>query len=499
MANATRSSRPRVAVIGAGMGGLAAAIDLARSGAEVTLLERASAPGGKMRQVEVAGRPIDGGPTVFTMRWVFEQLFKDAGARLEERLDLRPAEILARHAWIQGGRLDLHRDIEASIAAIAAFAGQREAEGYRAFCARGADIFQTLRPSFMTAQRPSPLQLIQRVGLRNLGSLRRTAPFTTLWTALAEHFKDPRLRQLFGRYATYVGSSPLAAPATLMLIAHVEQQGVWQVGGGMWQVAKALQTLAEEQGAEVRLGAEVAEIRSSGSRVSGLRLADGEAIAAEAVVFNGEPAALEQGLLGTAPRPAVKGPPRAERALSAVTWCMLAKTSGLELAHHTVFFGKDYPREFEAIFRRRTICEEPTVYICAQDRGEGMAPPDGAERLLLLVNAPPDGDLEAWAEGDHEALKAKVLAFLEACGLTIEEEASVTTGPGRFNQLFPASGGALYGRANHGSFASFDKPGAASRLRGLYLAGGSVHPGAGVPMATLSGRLAAQRVLNDLT
>ncbi len=204
---------PRVVVIGAGMGGLAAAADLARRGAAVTVLERAAAPGGKMREVMVGGSPIDGGPTVFTMRWIFDGLFADAGASLEAALPLQKADILARHAWRAGGRLDLFADITRSADAIGDFAGAAEARGYRAFCARSADIFRTLRGSFIAAERPSPLDLVKRVGITNIAALIRTAPMKTLWEALGEHFRDPRLRQLFGRYATYCGCSPWLAPS----------------------------------------------------------------------------------------------------------------------------------------------------------------------------------------------------------------------------------------------------------------------------------------------
>ncbi|MFM7460890.1 MAG: phytoene desaturase family protein, partial [Burkholderiales bacterium] len=161
----------RVLVIGAGLGGLAAGVDLARQGFDVEVLERAATPGGKMREVKVGESYVNAGPTVFTMKWVFESLFRDAGLRLEDFLELQTASILARHAWRgagqTGSRLDLFADVEESVAAIAAFAGGREADGYRAFCKRGADIYQTLRDTYMAAQRPSPFELVRRVGFGN--------------------------------------------------------------------------------------------------------------------------------------------------------------------------------------------------------------------------------------------------------------------------------------------------------------------------------------------
>ena len=491
---------PRVIVVGAGMGGLAAAVDLARRGAQVTVLERAPAPGGKMRRVEIGGAGIDGGPTVFTMRWVFDRLFRDAGTRLEDHLDLVRAEILARHAWRQGGRFDLYADRERAAEAIGDFAGARDAAGYRAFCRRSADIYRTLLGTFIAAERPTQFDLVRRVGLGNVGALVRTTPFATLWNALGEHFADMRLRQLFARYATYVGCSPFLAPATLMLIAHVEQEGVWLVKGGMWRVAAALRALAEAQGATFRFGAEVRRILLGRGGVAGVALADGERIAADAIVFNGAPEALAAGLLGEEVRKAAPPVPRAERSLSAVTWCLVAPTEGFDLSHHNVFFAEDYRAEFDAIFRRRTIAPAPTVYLCAQDRGAGAAPaPGAAERMLLLVNAPPDGDRAPPDEAATDAIAERAFALLRECGLVIRREAgvAVSTTPAGFHALFPGTGGALYGRAGHGFSGSFARPGATTPIPGLYLAGGGVHPGPGVPMATLSGRIAAARLLED--
>ncbi len=437
---------------GAGVGGLAAAVDLARRGAEVLVLERAAAAGGKMRQL----RGVDAGPTVFTMRWIFEGLFADAGERIEDALELHAAEVLARHAWRQGGRLDLFADVARSAEAIGDFAGAAEAQGYRDFVARSADIHRTLAGSFMSAERPSPLELVRRVGGGRLGALWRTAPWRSMWSALVDHFRDPRLRQILGRYATYTGCSPFLAPATLMLIAHVEQDGVWLVKGGMVRVAKALQGLAERHGARFRFGAHVQEILVRNSRTRGVRLDDGEVIEAEAVVFNGDVAALARGMLGQQARGAAPDTPDAARSLSAVTWCAEAAISGFPLLHHNVFFAEDYAEEFDAIFRRRDICAAPTVYVCAQDRGIGEVAEGAAERLLLLVNAPADGDRRDFAVEVPE-LARRTISLLRSCGLELDlsETAATPTTPTGFDALFPGTGGALYGRAGHGAMGTF--------------------------------------------
>ncbi len=486
----------RVVVVGAGMAGLAAALDLARQGASVTVVERAPAPGGKMREVAVGAARMDAGPTVFTMRWVFDSLFADAGASLADHLTLHPAQVLARHAWDDSHKLDLFADPARTEQAIGALAGTAEAKGYRAFMGESRRIYDTLERTFITAPRPSAASLAYAVAGQGLGGLWRIRPFETMWAALSRHFRDARLRQLFGRYATYCGSSPFLAPATLMLIAHVEQQGVWLVEGGMHRVARSMAALAAAKGASFRYGETVDEICLTAGRAAAVRLASGERIDADAVVVNADAAALPAGLFGPAVARAVP-PPAGQRSLSAVTWAMVAEAEGFALARHSVFFSGDYQAEFDAVARGR-LPSEPTVYICAQDRGDAGSAVNGPERLLCLINAPAVGDTHPLPESEVTACADRVLTQLRRYGLRLRPTAVQATSPAGFDRLFPATGGALYGQATHGAMASFARPGSQTRIPGLYLAGGSVHPGAGVPMAALSGRLAAARVLADL-
>ncbi len=487
-------------MIGAGVAGLAAAIDLACAGFDVRVLERGQAPGGKIRRLTVQGSSMDAGPSVFTLRSVFEQLFEDAGDSLAGRLTLAPAQILARHAWGAEQRLDLFADADASAAAIGTFAGRREADGFRRFAAQARRIYATLDHTFMRAPRPSLAQLVRRIGWRRAADLWNIQPFATLWRSTGRYFRDPRLRQLFGRYATYCGSSPFASPATLMLVSHVEQAGVWYVEGGMHELAAQLAALAQRKGARLQYGCEVSRLDVAGGRVTGLETTDGGRIEVDAVVCNADTNALATGLFGDPARRAVAPTSRAVRSLSAVTWNLLARTDGFELAHHSVFFSPDYRAEFDDIFRRRRLPAAPTVYVCAEDRRDATAPPPGRkERLFCLVNAPPDGDTHQFDKSEIESCQTRMFQFLASCGLTVHAspEATVTTTPSDFHRLFPATGGALYGPASHGWMASFKRAGSRSAIQGLYLAGGSSHPGPGVPMAAISGRLAAACIGRD--
>ena len=216
-----------VVVVGAGMAGLVSALLLAHQGVKVTVVDKAATVGGKIRQLSIDGHGVDSGPTVFTMRWVFDEIFSAVNVSLDRLLKIAPLPVLARHAWDDGSRLDLFADPLASVEAIGQFAGLAEAKNFERFCIKVREVYDTLQAPYIQSTAPSMLQLMGALGPRGLGVLASLGAMSNLWDSLGRFFKDDRLRQLFGRYATYCGSSPWQAPATLMLIAKLK----WMVCG----------------------------------------------------------------------------------------------------------------------------------------------------------------------------------------------------------------------------------------------------------------------------
>jgi len=482
----------KIVVIGSGVGGLAASLRLAHAGSEVTVLEAHSAPGGKMRTLPSVAGPVDAGPTVLTMRHVFEELFEHVGERLEQHLTLTPLSVLARHYWDDGTCFDLIADHEQSIANVADVFGTASARDYRDFAARARRLYDAFERPMMMTEAPTQSALTREV-LRQPKLIADMAPHRTMAGLLQKSFRDPRLAQLFGRYATYVGGSPFAAPAILSLISDAEARGVWSVAGGMHEVAKTLAALAADRGAQFHYDSPATRIVTQNGQITGVETEAGLFVA-DQVVFNGDPRALTTGMLGDGVRIAAKEQAVMPRSLSAYVYAFAAAPSGVDLAHHTVFFAKDPAAEFGAL-RLGEMPTDATLYLCAQDHGGAK---DAVQRFEVIMNAPPvpRPELE-----EKEICQTLIFKRFKDFGLTFAPtpEIDALTTPMGFDRLFPASQGSLYGRSPHGMMAAFKRPTARTPIKGLYLCGGGTHPGAGVPMATLSGKHAAAAILKDQT
>jgi 1-hydroxycarotenoid 3,4-desaturase len=479
-------------VIGAGVGGLAASINMARAGVKVRLFERGPAVGGKLREIEVGGQKVLAGPSVFTMRWVFDELFD---GKLADYVTLQPVDPLCRHFFGDGSALDLFTDEARSRDAIEAFAGKRDADGYLKYRKHAAKIFDVVRGPFMENAVPS---IFDFMSPRALWQMTQIDGMRSLWRALEEFFVDPRLRQLFGRYATYNGSSPYHAPATLAVIAHVENAfGIFAVEGGIVRLAEALRRRAEELGVVIACNADVDEIvlEPSGGPLSMSRRARGVRVNgtvewADCVVANCDVADAYGRLLGNTGKKALRKYEEEELSLSAYVLLAVGARAPMELLHHNVFFSRDYKREFEELVGERRPPEDPTVYVCAE------AP----ERHFILTNAPPLDERGVRIDWTVEAsrCRARIEQVLARHGWTLQPAATHELLPTDFATRFPSSRGAIYGLASNSRMAAFKRP--ANTLPGidaLYFCGGSVHPGAGLPMVALSARIATKLALQQ--
>jgi 1-hydroxycarotenoid 3,4-desaturase len=425
------------------------------------------------------------------MRPVFEALFADVGENLGDHLTLQPLEILARHYWDDGTKLDLTADPAQSLANVTAAFGAKAGREFTKFSNRAARLFEAFDAPMMHTASPDQMAVTKTV-LRNPALIADMAPHRTLAGLLKSRFSDTHLAQLFGRYATYVGGSPYASPAILSLIWQAEAQGVWSVKGGMHQLANAIATCAKTRGAVFHYDTKATRITQQNGRTSGVQTADAH-FPADIVLFNGDPNALYTGLLGEGAKAAVQQDHVAPRSLSAFVHAFAAKPSGVDLAHHTVFFGHDPAAEFAALAKGE-MPSDATLYICAQDHGHKAA--DALQRFEIIMNGPP---VPRDAHKEKPPCQTQIFARLQQFGLTFSPTPGpdALTTPQGFDQLFPASLGSLYGRSPHGLTAAFKRPTARTPIQGLYLCGGGAHPGAGVPMATLSAAHAAAAIMMD--
>jgi phytoene desaturase len=486
-----------IVVIGAGVGGLSAAIRLATAGRRVIIYEQNDFLGGKMGEISDQGFRWDTGPSVITMRHVIEDLFTSAGRRLDDYLTLLPAEPTTRYFYPDGTIIDATRDLTHLIEQIERL-NTHDPEGYLAFLAHVTQQHRITGPHFLYDQPPT-LSTLSRIPLRDI---LRVDVARTMDAAICQYIRSPHLRQLLGRFATYVGASPYRASAAFNVIAYVEMVGgVWYPRGGVYAIARALERLASELGVEIHTGRAVQRIRLEGNTVQGVALADGGYQPASAVIANLDVATVYEKLLPPTPA-AHRQVRRLERAgLSCSGFVMLLGIEGQhpQLAQHNIFFSPDYPREFDDIFARGIPPVDPTIYVAITSKADSSHAPDGGENWFVMVNAPPLGPAFDW-EKESASYRERVLARLaERHGLDIQGRIRVEhqLTPADIEQMTGARRGALYGISNNRPTNIFLRPpNKAADLQGLYFAGGTTHPGGGVPMVMLSGKLVAKMILS---
>jgi 1-hydroxycarotenoid 3,4-desaturase len=482
-----------IVVVGAGMGGLAAAIRLAAAGRSVTVLEAAPIPGGKVGEGTVDGVAFDTGPSLLTLPEVLDDLFRTAGSSLADELTLRTPDPAFRYLWPDGTRLDLHPDPADSLDSVRAALGAEAAEECAAFLAYARRIWEAAAPHFVFGPAPS-LRRIVALGPAGAAALTHIDPLRRMRPAIERRVRSPHLRDLFTRFATYNGSDPRRAPATLNCIAHVELGlGGHGVEGGMGALVRALVRTAERLGVEIRCGERVTAIaRADGAAL--VHTAGGTVHRCRGVVVNADASHLSGELLprqtsGASGAPSMSGWTAVVRARR--------RPEGRP-AHAVLFPGRDYLEEFVDIFDRDRPPREPAVYLCAQEGAHGRAGWPEHEPLFLMANAPAEPASGVRPGETWTRLREVVLARARAAGLIDPDDEIVwERTPGDLARRFPGSRGALYGAASNSPLAAFRRP-ANRAAPGVYLASGSAHPGGGVPLCLLSGRAAATAAMEDL-
>jgi len=485
------AERVDVVIVGAGVGGLATAIRLGAAGHRVVVLERRAVTGGKLAATHHDGCTFDVGPSLLTLPGVFDELFSLAGTSLAEQLDLRRLDPQFQYHWPDGSSLVVPDAADDTAAAFDALAPGAGAE-WRRFDGRGRGIWDVSERTFLAGPMNGPRQLLRRV--RSPADLWAIDPLRTLHRLAARCFADRRLVQWAGRYATYSGSSPFRAPATLACIPHIESRfGCWYPMGGLDTLRDALERVAVAVGVDVRCACEVVRITTAfdAGRVGGVELADGTAIAASAVVANADAEHIYGDLLPDADE--LRTVTRAERSTSGLVVTAAVRGTTPGLGHHTVWFSPDDRAEAEALAAGR-MAAEPTVYGCVSSVTDASQAAPDLENWFLLVNAPAGIELDAAIE------RSRLLDVLASRGTDLRTRVvgSEVLTPADMAQRYRAPGGAIYGASSNGRRAAFLRPRNRARLPGLYLVGGSSHPGGGLPLVAISARIVATMVDADV-
>ena len=517
------SATKSITIIGAGIGGLSAAIRLAAQGHHIRVLERQPQVGGKLNQVIMDGFTFDTGPSLITMPYVLHDLFHIANRRVEDYLDLVPLDTTCRYFYRDGQVLNAWRDHERLAAEFARFS-PHDGAALADFIRYARTIFEAAADPFLYNSLGGPLDVLGtfihyvQQGHASLAGTDQGTLYERLQAVLAAlspatldrcvrgFFEDEHLRQLFDRYATYNGSSPYQVGAVYSIIPYVElADGGWYPCGGIYTLAQALEKVARELGVEFEMNCDVRRILVERGEARGVVLADGRVLRSDSVVANSDVVTTHRELLS----PAISSKRHLHRLEQLEPSCsgfvLLLGTAKEypQLEHHNIFFSDDYREEFTDLFEHKVPLRNPTIYICATTRTDPSQAPAGHENLFILVNAPYLTEKSDWkrtAPAYREQILDQLASYtqIDLSDLREQTVCQAIITPEDFKQRYGANAGSIYGLSSNSRMAPFLRPGNRSQtIRGLYFVGGSTHPGGGVPLVMLSGKIVADLIEED--
>ena len=489
--------RKRVTVIGGGLGALSGAICLARLGFSVQLFEKNRKLGGKVNEVVLGDYRFDTGASLLTMPFVIDDLFDFAGFNRSDYLDFIPVDPICRYFFADGSVMDASADKAKMKAAIKQLS-PTDAEAYESFLKYAERIHALTAEVFMFTPIHEFKKLMKIRHLRTLFRLHQIDPFRTVHQSVSRFFSDPRLVQLFDRYATYNGSDPFQAPATLNIIPYVEYGlGGYYIKGGIYRLVNALEMIAREQGVQIHTSAKVEKICHDNKRVDGIQ-ANGHKISADYVLCGSDAVIAHNELIDGHPNQREKLN-RLEPSLSGMVFLWGVRGNHSQLAHHNTVFSGDYDAEFRQIFKHRQVPEEPTIYIAITSKAETADAPADGENWFVLLNMPYLVPGQMW-EKEKARMRNVVLGRLRQIGIDIKDRIEVEQiyTPQDFSDLYASNRGSIYGVSSNSRTMAFKRlPNRSRILDNLCFAGGSVHPGGGIPLVILSGKMAAALIAAD--
>ena len=501
------SNRSEVIVIGSGLGGLAAACTLAARGFQVTVIERNEWLGGKAAVLEDRGYRFDMGPTILTLPSVLKRIFAEANRPIENYLELIRLDPQWRCFFDDGSQFDLVESMEQMKQNLVSFTGsEKTALGYEKFLSISKKLDEVSNRFFFWKSVGGIWDTVN-IGqsmslevLRDVLSLRFGQSVSGL---VRSKIPDERIAQMIDHFTQYVGSSPESSPAVLCGIAHMQtNEGIWYPKGGTRAVPDALIKLGKEHGVNYLTGHKVASINSSQEQVTGVTLDDGRILRATTVVSNSDCVRTCEELLDPVIGAKKLASRKYEAACSGVVLYLGLKQKYDHILHHNFVFSRDPHAEFDAIYQKGEPASDPTCYVCAPSLSGDRVAPDNGEALYVLVHTPYLRPHHDWTRmlPDYRRVileKLKTTGGMPDIEERIDVEHALT--PSDINSRYHVLKGAIYGLASHGRFFGAFKPAnRVKELKGLYLAGGSAHPGAGMPMVMMSGWIAADAVDQDV-